>query len=261
MIKMSVIVPTHGRVELFKETLKSLECQTTNDFEIIVTDDSNFEYERDEIKILIKNFKRKNINIKYVFTKANLYQAKNTNQGLKFANGKYIRILHSDDIIANNCIEEEIKLFEKYNDIDIFYSHKINFINTEDIIFDNKYIKLNIISPKIWLQSTIFTNTIIPSCICFRKSLLNKVVGLYENYNFLCDWKLFFDLLIISYKEDKKIGCIQSQFIGWRVHNNNISSNLIFEHFLEHKDFIKNVQKIYKELNIINNKELLDNNI
>ena len=37
---LSVVVPTHGRTELFRQTLASLEHQTLAAFEVIVTDDS-----------------------------------------------------------------------------------------------------------------------------------------------------------------------------------------------------------------------------
>ena len=260
MIKMSVVVPIHGRVDLFKETLQCLECQTTKDFEIIITDDSNSEEERNQIKEAISNFKNKDINIKYIFTEPNLYQAKNTNQGLKSAVGKYIRILHSDDIIANNCIEKEIDFFEKNDDIDILYHNFIEFSNIKDIIFKNKReTKIEFINSKLWLNESIFTNTIIPSCLCFKKTMLEKVGGMYEDYRFLCDWKLFFDFLITSYEENKMLGCISFGLVYYRVHNDNISNNLIFSHFFEHKDFIEKISKIYEEKNLLSNKKLLDN--
>lgn len=259
MIKMSVVVPTHGRVNLFKETLQCLACQTSKEFEIIITDDSNLEEERNEIKEVISNFQNKDINIKYIFTEPNLYQAKNTNQGLKAASGKYIRILHSDDIIVNNCIEKEIEYFEKNEDIDIFYHHFTEFSDIRDAVLNNKEANLEIINAKIWLEKTIFTNTIIPSCLLFRKSILEKVGGMYEDYKFLCDWKLFFDFLIVSYKENKRLGHIIGNFVYYRFSNDNITSSLIFNHFFEHKDFIERISKIYEEENIISKKSLLYN--
>ena len=39
-LAMSVVVPTHGRADLFLETLASLERQRLSSFEVIVTDDS-----------------------------------------------------------------------------------------------------------------------------------------------------------------------------------------------------------------------------
>ena len=108
MIKMSIVVPVHGRISLFIDTMNSLEKQTSKDFEIIVTDDSSDENERNEVKKIVNEFKRDDIPVNYMFTEPNLGQSKNTNQGLKEAKGKYIRILHSDDLIRKDCIEKGI---------------------------------------------------------------------------------------------------------------------------------------------------------
>lgn len=77
--------------------------------------------------------------------------------------------------------------------------------------------------------------------------MLEKVVGMREDYRYLCDWKLFFDFLMISYKENKLLGMITNiDYIYYRFYNNNISNNLIFNHFFEHKYFIKKYQKSMK---------------
>ena len=148
--------------------------------------------ERNKIKEAISNFKNKDINIKYIFTEPNLYQAKNTNQGLKSAVGKYIRILHSDDIISNDCIEKEIDFFEKNDDIDILYHNFIEFINIKDIIFKNKReTKIEFINSKLWLNESIFTNTIIPSCLCFKKLCLKKLAVCMNIIDFYAIGKYF----------------------------------------------------------------------
>ncbi|MEI0799675.1 glycosyltransferase family 2 protein, partial [Brachyspira intermedia] len=260
MIKMSVIVPVHGRVDLLKETLHSLEKQTSKDFEIIITDDSSIEEEIKEIMNIISNFERNDIDIKYLFTEPNLGQSKNTNQGLKEAKGKYIRILHSDDLLRKDCIEKEIELFEQNKDIDIITHYQLYFYNY--ILFDNVTPKINFFNIKEhWLNNLIFTQTIIPSCLSFRRELYDNVGGLYEKYDFLCDWRLFFDFIIYSYKKDnnKKLIQLDQGYVAWRLHNNNISSKLIFNHFYEHEDFMKYLFNIYKELNILDDKMLFNN--
>ena len=47
---MSVVVQTHGRVDLFVQTLSSLSRQTLTAFEVIVTDDSHDEADRRQIE-------------------------------------------------------------------------------------------------------------------------------------------------------------------------------------------------------------------
>ena len=53
---MSVVVPTHGRTELFAETLASLERQTLASFEVIVTDDSALAEDRQTIETATRGY-------------------------------------------------------------------------------------------------------------------------------------------------------------------------------------------------------------
>ncbi|MEI0799678.1 glycosyltransferase family 2 protein, partial [Brachyspira intermedia] len=260
MIKMSVVIPVHNRSELFEETLLSLEKQTSKDFEIIVTNDSNNEQDTKKIKETILNFKRCDIPIKYLFTEPNLGQSKNTNQGLKEAKGKYIRILHSDDLLRKDCIEKEITLFDEHEDIYIISHNMLRFVNK--VIFDSVTPKMHILNIKnIWLDNLIFTQTIIPSCLSFRRELYDNTGGLYEKYDYLCDWKLFFDFLIYLYNNQISTDLINFEegYVAWRHHDNNLSDKLIFHHFYEHEDIIKYMYNTYTKFNLLSSDKLFDN--
>src|SRR5678816_4526057 len=105
---MSVVVPTHGRTDLFVETLASLERQTLASFEVIVTDDSAVATDRQTIETATRGYQaRTGRPAHYLFTAAGLGQALNTNQGLAQARGEFVRILHSDDLLAPRTLEAE----------------------------------------------------------------------------------------------------------------------------------------------------------
>jgi glycosyltransferase involved in cell wall biosynthesis len=256
-VKMSVIIPTHGRVTLFKQTLQCLAAQTSSEFEIIITDDSSEEKDRNNIKAAIKQFKKKNIPVRYIFTRSNLLQALNTNQGLKEARGKYLRILHSDDLLAPQCIAKEISVFEANPDIDFFYHHAIQFSN--DIKFSSAEQSVTKIDPRIWLNRYIFTRTVLPTCLAFRRELYKRVGGMDEKYKFLCDWQLFLDFLLDAYKNNKQTLHIEKCYVGWRVHQDSITSSLGLTHFTEHEDFIKKLKLTYQKNNILSPQQLQQN--
>lgn len=87
-IQMSVVVPCHGRLDLLEQTLESLSMQTSQNFEVILADDSESALERDEIKKLANRFlKAHSIPYKYIYTDSCIGQVCNTNQGLKQASG------------------------------------------------------------------------------------------------------------------------------------------------------------------------------
>lgn len=259
IIKLSVVVPTHGRVKLFEETLKSLYYQNCKDFEVIISDDSPLIEDRDEIKKLVSLYQHKGMIIKYIFTKPNILQAPNTNQGLKAASGSYIRILHSDDLISPQCIGKEIEFFEKNPEVDFLYHCSIAFSKQLDFVAEQEDVNVNLYKSNVWLDRSIFTHTVLPSCLCFRSSLLSHVKGMDESYKFLCDWQLFFDFLMDSYEKDKSFCCFSAGHVGWRMHEESVSSTLFIEHFLEHERFISNIIEIYKRKRIVSKRKLKQN--
>ena len=108
--RVSVVVPTHGRVDLFRQTLESIESQTSDEFELVVTDDSAEQADRQQISDAVQRYREKTGRAaQYVFTSPKLGQAANTNQGLKAAGGEWLRILHSDDLVRPGCFQWEIE--------------------------------------------------------------------------------------------------------------------------------------------------------
>lgn len=258
-IKMSVIVPTHGRVSLFKETLKSLLMQTSKEFEIIVTDDSSKTEEQMAIKKLVEEARITNneISIKYIFSVPNLLQSKNTNQGLENASGEYLRILHSDDILAPNCIETEIEAFEENPDC-YFLNHSAKLFSKN---FDyNKKAKISISKFNIfdnWLKCNIFTGCMLPTSLAFRREVYLNIGGLNEKYKFLCDWDFFFRMILNEYLSCRPEALfISGSLVGWRQHNESITSTMSLTHFYEHKELIDNIIEIYKARKILSKKDL-----
>lgn len=258
-MKMSVIVPTHGRVDLFYETLESLINQTSKDFEIIVTDDSATEEEREAIQEIVKKGqeKTKNISIKYVFTKPNLLQAKNTNQGLENASGDYLRILHSDDILAPNCIEKEIEAFETYPNCGFLNHRARHFSDTVEFEADTEitFGEFNIFDH--WIKQGIFTGCILPSSMAFRREVYQAVGGMNDEYKFLCDWDFFFRIIFNEYLSQRSSAIyVSGSLVAWRIHENQITSTMALTHFYEHEKFIKDMSGIYERYEILKRRDL-----
>lgn len=258
-IKMSVIVPTHGRVGLFKETLKSLLMQTSKEFEIIVTDDSSNEEEQIAIKKLVEDAmtENKEINIKYIFSVPNLLQAKNTNQGLEKASGEYLRILHSDDILAPKCIETEIEAFDE-NPECYFLNHSARPFCGDFKYKENERVyisKFNIFDA--WIKKAIFTGCVLPTSLAFRKEVYLNIGGMNEHYKFLCDWDFFFRILLNEYLCVRNEALfISGSLTGWRQHNDSITSTMSLTHFTEFGELLRSIISEYKKHKILKKKDL-----
>ena len=109
--KFTAIVLGSNSVNELKKTLNSFTNQTLNfreNIEIIVIDNkANY------IKNIFNEDDDKNI--KYI--ESNSPTAANI--GLENANGEYIIILHANDYISENTLEDTLKLIENDKDVDL----------------------------------------------------------------------------------------------------------------------------------------------
>ncbi|MCI8352157.1 MAG: glycosyltransferase [Clostridia bacterium] len=97
MAKVSVIVPVYNVENYIERCLNSLANQTLEDIEIIIVDDGS----TDSSASIIKEYTDKYKNMTY-YKKDNGGLSDARNYGMKYATGKYIAFLDSDDYIDAN---------------------------------------------------------------------------------------------------------------------------------------------------------------
>lgn len=247
---ISIVIPYHGRLELFKETLNSLKVQTYKNFEVVISDDSE-ETESSLVQELLSEYK--DLNINYVRTLSNLGAIQNTIQGIKFAKNKYIHILHSDDILAPECLNLEYNIISEHPEI-IFITH---FQRPFTTIFipaeDNNY---SIISPDEILREQIFFETSVPSCWIFKKELLEKVALGNDNFSFCYDWNFLFEVLLYLHSSKQPLITIPAGYVGWRMHECSETSNGALKCYEEWGRLINKICNQLKNKNILSNKKL-----
>lgn len=100
-IKVSVIIPVYNVEEYLEECLQSVADQTLSGIHVIMVDDGSLDGSSDIAKIFAKRY----ANFEYI-RQANggLGNARNT--GIKYAKGKYIIFLDSDDIVPDYAYEK-----------------------------------------------------------------------------------------------------------------------------------------------------------
>lgn len=107
---VSVLIATYNRSHLIDQAIKSVLMQSYKNWEIIVADDASNDETQKVVAIWQKKFPR----IKYARSKRNQGIAKNSNMGLKLAQGKYIAILDDDDQWADkNKLKIQVEFLEK----------------------------------------------------------------------------------------------------------------------------------------------------
>ena len=177
---LSVIVPVYNTETYIGNTLQSIINARIKDMEILVINDGS----TDNSEKVIQEYVKKYPNLIKYFSKKNEGPGSARNVGLRFARGKYISSVDSDDTINKNFYKEALKYLKQ--DIDmVIYDWLTNDNGNKyqtpaiDPIFKNKSIYEGIMFTSIMSSSC---NKIIKKSL-FDELKLNYPSGKYEDFD------------------------------------------------------------------------------
>lgn len=197
---VSVLMTSYNREKYIGEAIESVLNSTYKNFELIIVDDAS----QDKTVQIAKSFESKDQRITVYVNKVNISQFPNRNKAAKYAKGKYLKYLDSDDTIFNWGLEYCVDLMEKYPaaGIGIFKAqNNVNepFLNSEEAI--NKH----------FFQHN-FLN-IGPSGIILKKDAFEKIGGYNPNYGVPSD--MYFNIKMVS---RFPVAILKKQFFFYREH-------------------------------------------
>ena len=136
--EISVIVPVYNVENYLGECLESLASQTFRNIEVIMVDDGS----TDGSSAIAKNYSDKDSRFRYIHKEnAGVSAARNT--GLEYAEGKYLCLVDSDDVIPSEALGRMFSAAEE-NSADITVGKVMRLKDTEagtarmsDIIFSD----------------------------------------------------------------------------------------------------------------------------
>ncbi len=108
---VSIIMPSYNCGEYVEETVRSVQAQTYQNWEIIFMDDCSTD---DTIKRVVE-LRAMDERIKLFRNKINSGAAVSRNNALREAKGRWIAFLDSDDIWESTKLEKQIKFMEENN--------------------------------------------------------------------------------------------------------------------------------------------------
>lgn len=125
---ISICIPTCNRAELLLESINSCLNQLTLPAEILIGDDSSNDQTRD----LVENLKESSpILIRYFHNRPSLRQALNVNMLISEAKSDYTVLLHDDDLLLDDALENMIACFDENAEVVVVYSKQYVISNKE----------------------------------------------------------------------------------------------------------------------------------
>lgn len=119
---LSVIIPVYNTSkEYFEKCLTSLVCRQKDLIEIIVVDDGSKDQNKPDIKAVVNN----SLLDIYYYEKTNGGQNSAREYGLKFAKGKYIFFMDSDDYVDTESLDSIICMLEENRPEILAYNYDV----------------------------------------------------------------------------------------------------------------------------------------
>lgn len=109
MAKISIITPAYNAENYICETIKSVQAQTYQDWELIIVDDCSTDY----TNVLAKEYAVKDPRIKVIKAPQNGGVAKARNIGLENATGDFIAFVDSDDLWKPEKLEKQLDFMKE----------------------------------------------------------------------------------------------------------------------------------------------------
>lgn len=209
---ISVIIPTYNQACYLPEALDSVLQQTYPSIELIVIDDGS----TDETTRIGKRYEQDS-RVHWI-GQTNQGPAHARNQGIASAQGEYICLLDSDDMMHSDRIAKQYDAFQKDPSIDIVY--------TAVELIDSRGRPLGIMRgqampPPDFLALMLFRNLIPTSSVIMAKSPCLKEHPYHPAYRHAEDYELMLRLANLF-----RFHYLDLPLTRYRRHQTNLSNNL-----------------------------------
>ena len=229
MARVSIIVPTYNSELFIENCVRSAMAQSYSDIEIVVVDNCS----TDNTISICERLRQEDDRILIFQNSANLGPVRNWQKGVGHSTGLYAKILFSDDMLGETCIEDMLTVFDETN------SDQIGFVYSAALVGPNVETATKFFSDgrdEIF-RSEVFVNQLVygnapksPCAILLRRS------DLLRSLNWAHDQKdkdsllgngagpdvMIMLLQVLSYK---KVAVLDRALVFFRAHDGSLTIN------------------------------------
>lgn len=205
---VSIITPSYNCSRYIEQTIMSVQSQTYENWELLITDDCS----SDNSVEIIESMAAVDSRIKLFKLSNNSGAGVARNNSIKYAQGRYIAFLDSDDMWKADKLEKQLK-FMKDNNFKFVHSY------TTVVDENNNIVGYNTKPYRVTFNSTKIINYIGTSSVIYDTEGIGKFyMPLIRKRQ---DWGLWLTIL----KEVKEAYCYPEQLFIYRYSPNSISAN------------------------------------
>lgn len=231
---LSIIIPTHNRLMMLKELLKSIMKQSYADIEVIIILDACSDGTYDFLK-----HAKLPIKWRYIVNELPLNAGGSRKRGFMESKGKFVTFIDDDDYLTDSHFYEyAIKIFEKYPNLSVLAANSIDMYEDNSCVETQTNINgyINGMEYLSGFQHKWYKPH--PSFAIFNKLKLEKA-GI-KNMYMVNDTPLYLRALLEGdiYIENNPVGI-------YRIHASNISKSISSSFIIAN---LKEKCYIYKEL-------------
>ena len=246
----SIVIPAHGNLSYIKQTLDCLKQQTYRDFEVIISDDSIKLKERKEIKKMLLQLREDcRLDIKYIFSEASLGQSKNTNQGLNHIRGKWVRILHSDDLLSPSVLKDEYNLIQSNPNVVALFHNTVEFENNINYSLADTQFSWAFHSAEFIIEKALHTHCPVPSSLLFRADIMQDIGKFNPAFCRACDWDFWSRIVLFALKHKNTLCHIQDKNVFYRIHKTQ-NTNKKSTKLKNYEEYLSVSNKVSQKLSI-----------
>jgi glycosyltransferase involved in cell wall biosynthesis len=192
MVKLSIGIPVYNQVTTIAETIESVLSQTTQPFEIVVSEN----HSTDGTREIVESYKDR---VRIVHPPKHCSMAANWNFLIKECQGDWVSLCSGDDLLLPNFVSSITKGIQKDADAvfvmggyEKLYDwdgtiEPIYLLSTRTVTRPPKTIKMLLDGPKASFAA-----------FSFKKSAYEKVGGYNESYSLIQDWIFQFDVAALG---------------------------------------------------------------
>ena len=249
----SIIIPVFNTDKFLKKCIESIIFQNFQDFEILLINDCS----SDKSEQICQKLQLENPNkIRYFKNKKNLGVGLSRNLGLKFANGKYIIFLDSDDYLIKNSMSSLQKKIKSKNYPDVILNHIIQDKEPRSNINSLSSFGKIKLSKKVFLSKLTEKKLLISECwrVVISNDLVKKNNIIFKDIKIAEDISFIFKIFILM----KNITINEQEFLFHRSRLNSLKYTkgiepalAYYKVFLELEEYKKKFKHDHTILNFL----------